>query len=110
MNPPTLFDYPVTAGRSRRRDPATSRIAAKSVDAATRKGEVVSAMRLIVTACTASEIHHRLYRDRLSGMDIGSVRSRLNQLLEDGLVRKVGVKVVPKPEGTGRPEQTWALA
>lgn len=104
MNP-TLFDLedrlPV-----RTTDPITSLIAAKTVDLAARKQEVLDAMRLLQTAATASEIH-RVLQQYGSCMDVGSVRSRLNQLRDDGLVRKQGVKVVKKPEGTGRPEQTW---
>jgi len=90
-------------------DPPTSRVAALSVDVGARKQEVVDAMRLIGVSCTAHEIHEVLQQYRCR-MDIGSVRSRLNQLRrDDGRVAKVGVKVVPKPVGSGRPETTWVL-
>lgn len=109
MEAPTLFDAPVSAAPSRSSDPATSRVAAKSVDIGARKAEVLDAMRLLVTTCTASQILDVLH-SRGSRVDIGSVRSRLNQLRKgDGLVEKVGVRVVPKPVGTGRPEQTWRV-
>lgn len=105
----SLLDVPVTAGRSRSTDPATSRVAAKSVATAARKQEVMDAMRLLGVSCTASEIVEVLRRYG-SRMDIGSVRSRLNQLRrDDGLVEPVGVKVVPRPTGSGRPEQTWRI-
>lgn len=106
----TLIDMaaPPQHSMTRRADPPTSRAAARSVDLAARKAEVVDAMRLIVTSCTASEIHQKI-RQYGSKMDIGSVRSRLNQLREDGRVAKVGCRVVPKPIGSGRPETTWRL-
>lgn len=104
----SLFDAPSRLP-VRSDDPITSLVAAKSVDLAARKAEVLDAMRLLSTACTAHEIHDVL-RSYGSRMDIGSVRSRLNQLAkDDGLVAKVGVKVVAKPQGTGRPETTWGL-
>ena len=104
-----LFEAPPTAGLSRRDDPRTSVVAAKSVDLAARKGEVLEAMRWIGVSCTADEISARLASYGIR-MDPGSVRSRLNQLLkDDALVRKVGCKTVPKPLGSGRPSTTWAL-
>lgn len=109
MTEPSLFDWGESILPVRSSDPATSRVAAKSVDMPARKAEVLDAMRLLVTTCTAHDILEVLQRYG-SKMDIGSVRSRLNQLRkDDGLVEKVGVKVVPKPKGTGRPEQTWRL-
>lgn len=105
----TLFDWDEPPLPLRSTDPATSRAAAKSLDLAARKQEVVDAMRLIAISCTAHEIVDVL-RQYGSRMDIGSVRSRLNQLRkDDGRVAKSGVKVVPKPVGTGRPETTWRL-
>lgn len=106
----TLFETPIEPPLPvRRNDPATSRVAAKSVDLAARKAEVVNAMRVLVVACTADEIAEVLHGYGIR-MPAGSVRSRLNQLRsDDGLVRKVGVKTVPKPIGTGRPSTTWAL-
>lgn len=102
-----LFSPSVTGARHRATDPATSRAAARSVDLAARKQEVLDAMRLIGVSCTAHQILEVL-RQYGSKMDIGSVRSRLNQLrVDDGAVRKIGVRVVPKPQGTGRPETTW---
>jgi predicted ArsR family transcriptional regulator len=107
---PSLFDAPPTAGLSRGDDPATSRAAARSVDLAARKAEVLAAMRYIGVSCTADEITDHLRRMGVR-MDAGAVRSRLNQLRkDDGAVRKVGVRVVPKPVGTGRPSTTWVLA
>lgn len=105
----TLFDWSEPPLPVRSTDPATSRVAAKSVDMAARKQEVVDAMRLIAVSCTADEISDRLRQYGIR-MDAGSVRSRLNQLRKDDQrVRKVGVKVVPKPVGTGRPSTTWML-
>lgn len=104
----TLFDFLEPALPVRSADPATSRVAAKSVDMGARKAEVLNAMRLIGVSCTASQITEVL-REYGSRMDIGSVRSRLNQLKDDGRVEKVGVRVVQKPVGSGRPEQTWRL-
>lgn len=105
----TLFDHVEPALPARTDDPVTSRAAARSVDMGARKREVIDAMRWLGVACTAHEIHTVVKRYG-SQMDVGSVRSRLNQLKDDGKVRKTGgVKQVPKPEGTGRPEQTWAL-
>jgi Golgi nucleoside diphosphatase len=79
------------------------------VDVAARKAEVLSAMSSLGVASTASEIHAWL-RDHGSLMDIGSVRSRLNQLrVDDGKVRPMGSKVTPRPVGSGRPEQTWQV-
>lgn len=109
MSQVSLFDWQEAPLPVRSSDPATSRAAARSVDLAARKQEVLDAMRLLSVSCTAHEILEVLHRYG-SRMDIGSVRSRLNQLRkDDGLVRPVGVKVVPKPQGTGRPEQTWWL-
>lgn len=106
----SLFDAPIEPPLPvRSQDPETSRVAAKSVDLAARKQEVLDAMRLIGVSCTADEISDRL-REYGIRMDPGCVRSRLNQLKrDDGLVRKVGVKTVPKPIGSGRPSTTWAL-
>ena len=107
---PTLFDAPQTAGLTRRDDPATSRAAARSIDLAARKSEVLAAMRYLGVSCTADEITDQLRRMGVR-MDAGAVRSRLNQLRrDDGMVRKVGVKVVAKPVGTGRPSTTWVLS
>lgn len=104
----SLFD-PGAPLPHRQTDPLTSRIAARSVDLAARKSEVVDAMRYIGVSCTASEIAAVLHRRGLR-QEVGAVRSRLNQLRkDDGKVRKVGHKTVPKPTGTGRPEQTWWL-
>lgn len=103
----SLLDAPVTAGLSRSTDPATSRAAAKSVNLKERKREVLSAMPR-GRSVTASQIQARL-AGRGIVRESGSIRSRLNQLREDGLVRKVGVRVVPKPTGTGRPETTWSV-
>jgi hypothetical protein len=109
VSAPTLFDFDEAPLPVRSTDVATARVAAKSVDVAARKAEVLDAMRLIGVSCTASEILGVL-RQYGSRMDIGSVRSRLNQLRrDDGLVRPQGVKTVPKPQGSGRPEQTWVL-
>lgn len=104
----TLFDWDEAPLPVRTSDPATSRAAARSVDMGARKAEVVNALRLLAVSSTAHEIHEvcRRYGSR---MDIGSVRSRLSQLESAGLVRKVGVKVVPKPAGSGRHETTWTL-
>lgn len=108
MSAATLFDFLEPALPVRSTDPATSRVAARSVDMGARKAEVLNAMRLIGVSCTASQITEVL-REYGSLMDIGSVRSRLNQLRGDGLVAPVGVRQVPRPVGTGRPEQTWRL-
>jgi Golgi nucleoside diphosphatase len=109
VNQATLFDWDEKRLPVRRTDPATSLVAAKSVDLAHRKAEVIDAMRLIGVACTADEITAKLAEYGIR-MDAGSVRSRLNQLrVDDGKVRKVGVKTVPKPVGTGRPSTTWGL-
>lgn len=109
MTQPSLFDAPATAGLSRSTDPATSRAAARSIDLAARKSEVVAAMRYIGVSCTADEITEQLRKMGVR-MDAGAVRSRLNQLRKDDrAVRKVGVKCVPKPVGTGRPSTTWVL-
>lgn len=106
---PSLFDAPPTAGLSRRDDPATSRAAARSVDLAARKAEVIAAMRYIGTSCTADEITDQLRRMGVR-MDAGAVRSRLNQLRrDDGRVAKAGVRVTPKPVGSGRWQTTWIL-
>ena len=104
----TLFDWDEAPLPVRRSDPATSRAAARSVDMGARKQEVISAMRLLSRSATAAEIH-AVVREDGSLMDIGSTRSRLSQLEAAGLVRKVGVKVVPKPVGSGRQEATWVL-
>lgn len=111
MNPaPTLFEWDEAALPVRSSDPETSKVAAKSIALAARKAEVLDAMRLIGHSCTAHEILEVIHRYG-SRIDIGSVRSRLNQLRkDDGKVRKVGVRVVPKPLGSGRPETTWWLA
>lgn len=107
---PTLFDWQEAPLPVRADDPATSRAAAKSLALAARKAEVVDAMRLIGHSCTAHEILEVIHRYG-SKIDIGSVRSRLNQLRkDDGRVKKVGVRVTPKPVGTGRPETTWWFA
>ena len=108
MSGATLFDFIEPALPVRSTDPATSRVAAKSVNMRERKREVLDAMSRLAGSVTASQIQadlaaHRIVREG------GSIRSRLNQLREDGLVRKVGVRVVPKPVGTGRPETTWSL-
>ena len=111
----TLFDwvgaweFPADAP-ARVSDPVTSHVAARSVHVSARKREVLDAMRLLGSvAVTASQIHEKLREYELSRMDIGSVRSRLSQLREDGLVRVSGVRVVAPPRGSGRPERTWVL-
>lgn len=102
----SLFDLP-PGPLVRASDPETSRVAAKTVNVSERRQEVIDAMRLISVAATASEIH-QVIRDAGSRVDIGSVRSRLNEL--NGLrVRKAGVKTVRPPRGSGRPETLWAL-
>lgn len=103
---PTLFDYADTAARSRATDPATSRVAGRSVHLKERKREVLSAMSSLGGTVTASQIQAWLARHGIV-REAGSIRSRLAQLRDDELVRTVGVRVVPKPMGTGRPEQTW---
>jgi Fe2+ or Zn2+ uptake regulation protein len=103
----TLFEPPARLS-VRRSDPLTSHIAARSVDLTARQQEVLDSLRLVSVAATASELVPVLRRYG-SRMDIGSVRSRLNELGKAGKVRKVGQKAVPKPMGTGRPEFTWML-
>lgn len=109
MSEATLFDWDEPRLPVRSDDPPTSRVAAKSIDLAHRKQEVLDAMRLLGVSCTADEICGVLRSYRIP-TEPGSVRSRLNQLrVDDGKVRKVGVKTVPKPLGTGRPSTTWSL-
>lgn len=108
MSQASLFDAPVSAGRSRRTDPATARAAGRSVRLKERKREVLSALERLGATATASQIQADLARHGII-RESGSIRSRLAQLREDGLVRVVGVRCVPKPIGTGREEQTWAM-
>lgn len=113
----SLLDLPPVPPQTwRASDPPTARAAARSVHEAARKAEVLTAMAVLaqrgVRHVTASEVYG-VMRERGTRMEIGSVRSRLNQLrLEDPQrVRKTGgVRVVPPPAGTGRHEQLWVLA
>jgi hypothetical protein len=105
---PTLFDAPPTRGASRKSDPATSRDAAKTVRLKDRKREVIESMTRLGGTVTASQIQHDLAAHGLI-RESGSIRSRLSQLRENGLVQPVGVRRVPKPLGTGCDETTWRL-
>lgn len=109
--PMSLFDLERHPLPARSGDPVTARAAAKSVHEAARKAEVLHAMYRIGAPCTASQIHDDMLRHE-SKMDIGSTRSRLAQLRGEKPRRARttgGVRVVPKPMGTGRPEQLWDL-
>jgi predicted ArsR family transcriptional regulator len=108
MTAPTLFDVLAEPLPVRSNDPATSRVAARSVNMRERKREVIDSMTRLAGTVTASQIQADLARHGIV-RESGSIRSRLSQLREDGLVATVGVRVVPKPAGTGRPEQTWRL-
>ena len=100
MVEPTLFDEAL----ARTTDPMPSHAAARSVDVSARRQEVIDAMRLLVCASTASEIHEVTQRYG-SMQESGSVRSRLNELRRLGLVHKCGYKQA----ASGRVQTLWTL-
>lgn len=104
----SLFDAPQTAGLSRSTDPRTSVMAGRSVKLKERKREVLDSITRLGGGVTASQIQQDLASHGLT-RESGSIRSRLNQLRTDGLIRKAGVRNVPKPVGTGCDETTWEL-
>lgn len=100
---PSLFDPPPRLSH-RRTDPVTSKRAARQLPVRERQAEVLAALRWLAVASDPAAIRDRLAQ---SGMhrERGEVASRLAELLELGLVRKVGVKQGPR----GRAVTTWAL-
>jgi len=98
MGEPSLFD-----ALSRTDDPTESKLAARSVDVTARRQEVLDAMRVLVCASTAEEIHAVTRRYGWL-MEAGSVRSRLNELRRVGKVAKCGWK---QSAGTGRRQTLW---
>lgn len=86
-------------------DPETSRAAAIDLlpRLKERKREVLAAMETLGRPATAREIQAEM---RLHGVlrEIDTVRSRLSQLLNDGLVYKAGLG-----EGVRRDVTRWAL-
>lgn len=101
----TLFDHVEPALPVRASDPATSRVAARALKVRVRQRECLEALRWIGVSATADEVkrclaEHTMERER------GECASRLKELLDLGLVVRVGVK----PNAKNRPVGTWTLS
>lgn len=110
----SLFDpTPIEAHLpARATDPETSRAAALDLQRRLkeRKREVLAGMGTLNRPATAEEIRAEMVRAHSCIREIGTVRSRLSQLEDDGLVHKAGVQQIPREEGgSGRPAILWAL-
>ena len=99
MNAGTLFDLPMS-GRARRQDPETAKAAARTVDAETLSGQVLTLLEAEPGGLTSEELAERLGRDRLS------VSPRLRPLVEKGLARDSGRRRATR---LGRQAIVWDL-
>jgi hypothetical protein len=108
---PTLFPWDEPPLPVRVSDPQTSHAAAVDLQARirARKREVMAALEVIGSG-TASRIKVEMARQG-NIREAGTIRSRLNQLKRDGLVRLTGgVENIPTDKGgSGRDEQVWAI-
>src|SRR5260370_32383305 len=92
-----LFESPRESGRSRRRDPDTSKKAARSVPVADLEERVLRALRLLKGATT-----HELAW--LLKVDLVSVSPRMRPLVEKGLVQDSGKR---RRGESGRSSIVW---
>lgn len=113
MAQPSLFDAPATRGASRRREPQTSREAARSMSGHVLRDQQAFVLRVLASLAdpanewkaTAAEVARFALVKHYRPLQQNVAAKRLGELREKGLVREQGTR----PGWTGRPCICFAL-